>query len=95
MFRAFGLPQLVVSDNGTQFTAKKFKMFLEENCIRHITSAVAHPQSNGAAENAVKTFKTAFNKTICSAEEHLEQIVNQYVMMYRNTPHATTKKTSR
>jgi transposase InsO family protein len=48
----FGIPQSVVTDNGPQFTDKKFREFLAElGTTQHFTS-VEHPQTNGQAEAA-------------------------------------------
>ncbi|GAU19534.1 hypothetical protein TSUD_303470 [Trifolium subterraneum] len=48
----FGIPQVVVTDNGTQFTNKKFQEFLATiGTTQHFTS-FEHPQTNGQAEAA-------------------------------------------
>ena len=61
MFAQFGIPEVVVSDNGTNFVSKEFEEFMQRNGVKHITSAPAHPSSNGLAENAVKTFKSGIS----------------------------------
>nr|XP_029147063.1 uncharacterized protein LOC114924982 [Arachis hypogaea] len=43
----FGIPEVVISDNGTQFTDKKFVEFLTGLGIKHKFSSVEHPQTNG------------------------------------------------
>ena len=44
MFATHGLPEVIVSDNGPQFTSYKFGQFLKKNGIRHITSGqLFHP----------------------------------------------------
>ena len=43
----FGVPNSIITDNGTQFTGKKFLAFYDSFHIRVDWSAVAHPQMNG------------------------------------------------
>ena len=55
MFSIHGLPEMLITDNGSVFTSAEFKEFLNRNGIQHITSAPYHPASNGLAERAVQT----------------------------------------
>ena len=61
-FAIHGLPDVIVSDNGTCFTSAEFKEYVSKNGIRHITSAHYHPATNGLAERAVQIFKTGMKK---------------------------------
>ena len=47
----YGLPEVLVSDNGTQFKNPKFARFTRDNGIQHIFTPPYHPASNGAAES--------------------------------------------
>jgi transposase InsO family protein len=43
----FGILNTIITDNGTQFTGKKFLNFCDDNHIRVDWSAVAHSKTNG------------------------------------------------
>ncbi|XP_039215531.1 uncharacterized protein K02A2.6-like, partial [Crotalus tigris] len=62
IFAAHGLPDVLVSDNGPQFTSSEFKAFLQANMIRHATSAPFHPSTNGMAECMVRITKDTLKK---------------------------------
>ena len=89
VFARHGLPQQLVSDNGPQFTSDEFTHFLKSNGIKHIRTAPYHPATNGLAERFVQTFKTAMK----SGDEtvSLNTRLQQFLLCYRSTPHATTK----
>ena len=46
----FGVPNSIITDNGTQFTGKKFLKFCDDYHIRVDWAAVAHPETNGQVE---------------------------------------------
>jgi ribonuclease HI/transposase InsO family protein len=48
----FGVPNSIITDNGTQFNGKKFLDFCEDHHIRVEWAAVAHPMTNGQVERA-------------------------------------------
>jgi transposase InsO family protein len=48
----FGVPKCIIMDNGTQFTGRRFLEFYDNNHIRVLWSAVAHPKTNGQVERA-------------------------------------------
>jgi hypothetical protein len=43
----FSIPNMIITDNGTQFTGKKFLNFCNHNHIRVDWSTVAHLKTNG------------------------------------------------
>ena len=82
-----GLPDTIVTDNAAVFTSSEMKEFFSRNGIKHITSAPYHPASNGLAERAVQTFKSAIKR---STEGSLETRIQRFLFDYRITPHSTT-----
>lgn len=57
LFATHGLPDIVVLDNGPQFTSAPFQMFLAKHGICHAPMALFHPAANGLAEWAIRLVK--------------------------------------
>lgn len=91
MFSRFGVPRTIVSDNGTQFSSQDFATFVAKNNIMHLKTAPFHPQSNGAAERAVRTIKDGLRKM---REGNLEDNLVRLLFNYRRTPQKTGKSPS-
>lgn len=96
-FARFGLADVIVSDNGPQFIADAFKVFCNRNGIKTITTAAYKPQSNGAAENAVKSFKNGITKAVLdpkNARTSLQTVISRYLYFYRSSVHASYLRTT-
>ena len=87
IFATHGIPEMLVTDNGSVFTSEEFEKFTKQNGIRHVKSAPYHPASNGLVERAVQTFKE-FMKKMKSGS--IEANVSRFLLQYRITPHSTT-----
>ena len=87
MFARFGLPETIVTDNGTCFVSAEFESFLEGNGIKHVTSAPYHPASNGLAERAVQIVKKGLKKLVSGS---IRDRLAKSLMAYRLTPQSTT-----
>lgn len=91
-FSRNGIPEHIQSDNGTQFVSEEFKKFTRENDVRNITSALYHPATNGLAESYVQTFKQVL-RTVKEMNGTVQLKLKRYLLVYRNTAHATTSDT--
>ena len=88
-FCTHGIPEQIVTDNGSQFTADAFKVFTQRNGIRHVKSAPYHPASNGLAERFVQSLKQSLKASLNDGRS-LTQRLSSYLLTYRTTAHATT-----
>lgn len=62
MFARHGIPEVLMSDNGPQFSGQAFASFATAYGFQHLTSSPKFPQSNGEAERAVQTVKGLLKK---------------------------------
>ena len=90
LFAQFGLPDVIVTDNGSNFTSSEFDTFCQRNGIKHITSAPFHPSTNGLAERAVQTVKRGILKL---KDGSLTDKLSRFLFSYRNTPLQLTGST--
>ena len=92
-FAREGVPNVLVSDNGTHFSAESFQNWLKKIGCHHIFTAPRHPRSNGLAENFVKILKTAITAQSPRTHDDLWQAIDAFLIQYRNAIHASTGKT--
>ena len=61
IFSRHGIPSILMSDNGPQFSSNEMMEFTY--AFTHVTSSPRYPQSNGLAEKTVKTVKEMVQKS--------------------------------
>ena len=76
-FARHGIPEILKSDNGLQFTAGEFDEFTKSYNFLHTTSSPHYPESNGQAERTVKSVKRLLKR----AEDPFLALLS-----YRSTP---------
>ena len=87
VFAQFGLPETVVSDNGSHFVSEEFQQFLKCNDVKQVNSAPYHPSSNGLAEQAIQIVKRGLRKTTVGS---MKSRIARVSFAYRTAPHYTT-----
>ena len=81
-FARYGIPDILMSDNGPQYSAQTFKRFSESYEFQHIASSPGYSQSNGKAESAVK--KPA--KNILGRADMTKSDIFLAILSHHNTP---------
>ena len=84
--RCPALPDTIVSDNDVQFVSREFENFCVKLNIKHLTSPIFHPASNGEAERFVQTFKRSLNKNVEGGKSLIDSV--RFVLAtYRSSLH--------
>ncbi|XP_016207299.1 uncharacterized protein K02A2.6-like [Arachis ipaensis] len=89
----FGIPEVVISDNGTQFTDKKFVEFLAGLGVKKKFSSVEHPQMNGQIEAANKVILLGLKKRLDNKKGAWDDELASVLWSYRTTEQSSTGET--
>jgi hypothetical protein len=93
-FARYGIPHVLVSDNGSNFASAEFREFVEFNGVKHVFAPPYHPSSNGLAERSVQTFKNAMKSALFENPEwSFSKQLAHFLITYRRAPHAITGAT--
>ncbi|XP_077531288.1 uncharacterized protein LOC144143402 [Haemaphysalis longicornis] len=90
VFTRTGIPEVIASDCGTNFTAELTKEFLGKLGCSPRFSTPGHPESNGAVERWNRTFKNMLAHTIQKEGRDWDKFVPFLLWAYREVPHDTT-----
>lgn len=92
IFARFGLPLSITADNGPQFSSEEFRTYCKSSNIKLISTTPYWPQQNGEVERQNRSIlkRLTINQTMNG--DWIEEL-NKYLLMYRSSPHSTTKKT--
>ena len=81
IFSHFGVPDTLVTGNGPCFALSEFAKFADQWNFEHVTSSPRYLQSNGKAENAVRTVEGLFTKCRAAVVSEFQALLD-----WRNTP---------
>ena len=88
----YGVPHTIITDNDRQFIDKELAKFYIGLGIKHITSSVEHPQTNGQAEAANKVILVELRKRLDTAKGRWPEELIEVLWAYRCTPQSSTNE---
>jgi hypothetical protein len=93
----FGVPRSIITDNGTNFTSKKFKSYYESMGIKLKFVSVAHPKINRQVENVNGLICNGIKKRLLAPLEKANHAwvdeLPSVLWSLRTTPNAATQET--
>lgn len=90
IFRLFGVPEIILTDNGTQFLAKTFKKLLESYHVSHWLTPAYHPQVNNT-ERVNRVITTAIRATLKKEHKNWTENLQEIANAIRTAVHDSTK----
>lgn len=91
-FSKFGIPKIILSDNGTSFTSNEFTDFLKRLKIEHRKSSIYYAPSNGLLERSHRTMKESIAAISNETFEWSKNLL-LFKLHYNNSLHSATKFT--
>ena len=83
-----GVPDEITTDNGSPYFGDEMACYAKKMGFRHHSTTPMDPQSNGFAENFVKSVcKLVHTATVEGKDPHKE--INTFLLQYHSTPHPT------
>ncbi|GAU47711.1 hypothetical protein TSUD_177160 [Trifolium subterraneum] len=89
----FGLPRVLVTDNGTQFASSNVADFCKEWGIQLSFTSVEHPQANGQAESTDKIILQGLKKRLEVSKRLWVEELPMVLWSYHTTPYSSTQET--
>ncbi|GAV83864.1 rve domain-containing protein [Cephalotus follicularis] len=86
----FGIPRVIISDNGKQFDCEAFQKKFKEWKIEHRLASVAYPQSNGQAEVINREIIIGLKKRLEARKGRWTEELPSVLWGYRTTLRTTT-----
>nr|KYP44428.1 Gypsy retrotransposon integrase-like protein 1 [Cajanus cajan] len=89
----YGVPQVLVSYNGTQFASARVCDFCQGIGIRMTFTSVEHPQSNGQADSANNVILSGLKKRVQDSGASWVEELPRVLWSYHTTVHSSTQDT--
>jgi hypothetical protein len=89
----FGIPRVLVSDNGKQFNNPRFRQFSQELGIHNHYSSPGHPQTNGQVEVTNRSLLKLIKSRLEGAKGLCSEELPSILWAYRTTVRIPTGET--
>ena len=89
-FSRYGIPKIILSDNGTNFCSKEIEQFFKAHNIEHRKSSVYYPQSNAVVERVHRTLKESIS-AMCNNTFEWSKLLLFFKLQYNNSKHSVTQ----
>ena len=89
----FGIPHVLISENGLQFNNKVFRKYCGELGITNRYSTPVYPQGNGQAEAVNKVIVSGLKKMLDDEKGKWVEELPYVLWTYRTTPRRSTRET--
>ena len=81
----FGIPRMIISDNGRQFDSHGFRLFCLSLGIKNKYSSPGHPQANGQTEVTNRTLLKIIKSRLMGAKGAWPEELPSVLWAYRTT----------
>jgi len=89
IFTRIGFPEVILTDNGSQFTGKLMSEVYKVFNAKHIKSSVYHPQANGLVERFNATLVSMLRRLTDGRPEEWDTYLPAALFAYREVPQAS------
>ena len=90
VFATHGIPETLSTDNGPPYSGDEFKAYAKRLGFELTPVTPDDPQSNGFAENFVKSICKLIHTAAAENKDPKEELYT-FLLQYRATPHSTTE----
>ena len=90
IFARLGVPDELLTDNGSNFTSRLMKRFYDLTGIHHLKTSAYHPATDGMVERFNQTLKQTLRKLTQKSSDDWDACIPYLMWAYRGTVHAST-----
>jgi transposase InsO family protein len=83
IFSRFGVPRVVISDDGSHFINRQFRNLLEKYGVKHKIATPYNPQTSGQVEVSNREIKNILQKTVGHIKKDWSLKLDEALWAYR------------